>query len=84
MQVGDTIEGQRSGEEFSVDKDCPLGIEFMVVGELFGKPGKLRARLARAEKRRHNYTVAVDKGAEVKPGNRGKTTAEGSGTAGHD
>ena len=53
-QVGDSIEGQRSGEEISVDKDCPLGIEFRVDEELFGKPGKPRARLARAKKRRHN------------------------------
>ena len=27
-QVGESIEGQRSGKEFFVDKDCPLGIEF--------------------------------------------------------
>ena len=53
-QVGDSIEGQRSGEEISVDKDCPLGIEFRVDEELFGKPGKPRARLAQAKKRRHN------------------------------
>ena len=37
-----------------MDKDCPLGIEVPVDGELFGKPGKLRARLARAKERRHN------------------------------
>ena len=29
-QVGDSIEGQRSGEEIFVDKDCPLGTEFSV------------------------------------------------------
>ena len=37
-----------------MDRDCPLGIEFRVDEELFGKPGKPRARLARAKKRRHN------------------------------
>ena len=37
-----------------MDNDCPLGIEFPVDGDLFGKPGKLRACLARAKKRRHN------------------------------
>ena len=46
MQVEDSIEGQRSREEISVDIDCPLGIEFLVDGEWFGKPGKPRARLA--------------------------------------
>ena len=40
--VGDSIEGQGSEEEISVDKDCPLGIEFPVDEELFGKPGKPR------------------------------------------
>ena len=53
-QVGDPIEGQESGEEISVDKDCPLGIEFPFHEELFGNPGKLRAHVTRAEKRRHN------------------------------
>ena len=56
-QVGESTEGQRSGEEISVDKDCPLEIEFPFDGELFGKPGKLRVlrvHLTRAEKRRHN------------------------------
>ena len=36
-QVGDSNEAQRSVEEISVDKDCPLGIEFLVDGKLFGK-----------------------------------------------
>ena len=53
-QVGDSIEGQESGEEISVDKDCLLGIEFPFNGELFGNPGKLRAHLTRAEEGRHN------------------------------
>ena len=53
-QGGDPIEGQGSGEEISVDKDCPLGIEFPFDEELFEKPRKLRAHLTRAEKRRHN------------------------------
>ena len=37
-----------------MDRDCPLGIDFRVDEELFGKPGKPRARSAREEKRRHN------------------------------
>ena len=53
-QVGDSIEGQGSGGEISVDKDCSLGIECSVDEELFGKTGKPRACLAREEKRRHN------------------------------
>ena len=53
-QVEDSIEGQRSGEEISVDKNCLLGIEFLFDRELFGKPGKPKVRLTRAEKRRHN------------------------------
>ena len=53
-KVGDSFEGQRSGEEISVDKDCPLGIEFLFDGQLFGKLGKPRARLAQARKWRHN------------------------------
>ena len=51
-QVGDSIEGQRSGEEISVD--CPLGIEFPFDGELFRKPGEPKVHLTRAEKRKHN------------------------------
>ena len=53
-QGGDPIEGQASGEEITRDKDGLLGIEFPFDEELFGKPGKLRAHLTRAEKRRHN------------------------------
>ena len=53
-QDGDSIEGQVSGEEISVDKDCLLGIEFLVDGELFGRPGMARAHLTRAERTRHN------------------------------
>ena len=49
-QVGDPIEGQRSEEEISVDKECPLRIEFPFDEELFEKPEKLRAHLTRAEK----------------------------------
>ena len=37
-----------------MDKDCPLGIEFPFDEELFERPGKLRAHLTRAEKRKHN------------------------------
>ena len=44
-QVGDAIEGQGSGEEISVDNDCPLRIELLFDKELFGKPGKPRAHL---------------------------------------
>ena len=53
-QVGESVEDQGSGEEISVDKDCPLRIEFPFDGELFGKPGELKVRLTRPEKRRHN------------------------------
>ena len=53
-QVGDSTEGQGSGEEISLDKDCPLAIEFLFDEELFEKPGKPRIHLTRAEKRRHN------------------------------
>ena len=53
-QGEDPIEGQGSGKEISVNKDCLLGIEFPFDEELFGKPRKLRAHLTRAEKRRHN------------------------------
>ena len=55
MQGGDPIEGQGSGEEIARDKDCSLGIEFPFDEELFGKPGKLRAHLTRAKKRRHSW-----------------------------
>ena len=44
-QVRDSSEGQGSGEEISVDKDCPLGIEFLFNRELFGKPGEPRVHL---------------------------------------
>ena len=40
MQVGDSIEVQRSGDEISVD--CPQGIQFPFDRELFGKPGKTK------------------------------------------
>ena len=52
-QGDDSIEGQESGEEIAVNKDCPLGIEFPF-DELFEKPRKLRAHLTQAEKRRQN------------------------------
>ena len=52
-QSGDPVEGQGSGEEIARDKDCSLGIEFPFDNELFGKPGKLRAHLTLAQKRRH-------------------------------
>ena len=58
-QGGDPIEGQGSGKEISVDKDCSLGIEFSFAEELFGNPEKLRAHLTRAEKR--EAQPAVDK-----------------------
>ena len=54
MQGGDLIEGQESGEEISVDNDCPLGIKFLFDKELLEKAGKLRAHLTQAEKKRHN------------------------------
>ena len=54
MQVGVLIYGQESGEEIFVDKDCRLGIEFPVDGEMFGKPGKPRTCLARTKKGSHN------------------------------
>ena len=36
IQVEDSIEGQGSGEEIPVDKDCPLGIEFQLTGSWLG------------------------------------------------
>ena len=53
-QGGDSIEGQGSREEIARDKDCSLGIEFPFDQELFGKPGKPRAHLTRAEIRKNN------------------------------
>ena len=53
-QSEDLIEGQRSGEEIAVDKDCPLEIDFPFDEELFEKPRKLRAHLTQAEKRGYN------------------------------
>ena len=53
-QGGDTNEGQKLGEEITVDKDCLLGIKFSFDEELFEKPGKLRGHLTQTEKRRHN------------------------------
>ena len=48
MQIEDSIKGQRSGEEISVDKVSPLGIEFLFDGELLGNPGKPNVHLTRA------------------------------------
>ena len=49
-----------------MDKDCPLGVEFRVDEELFGKPGKPRAHLARTKERRHiqQWTGPDDKEPE--------------------
>ena len=41
-------------EEKPDDGDCLLGVEFLFDEELFEGPGRLRARLTRAEKRRDN------------------------------
>ena len=46
-QVGELIEGQGSGEEIPVDKDCLLGIEFPFDEKLFEKPS---AHLTQAHK----------------------------------
>ena len=61
---------------------CLLGVEFPFDEELFGKPGKLRGSLDSS--REKEAQLAVDRAAEVNPRYRGKSTAEGSGTAGHD
>ena len=52
-QGWDPIDGQGSGEEIAVDKDCPMVIEFLFDKELFEKSRKLTAHLTRVEKRRH-------------------------------
>ena len=71
-QVGDSIEGQGSGDEISVNKDCPLGIEFPFDGELFGKPREPRVRLTRAEKSGHNqqWTGQLRSSKETEENNR--------------